>query len=121
MSRRPDHFELAVADFDHVVIIDVLVGLRDRPVHRSSHPRGTHPGGRELFDRKSMLREKYARLGTIVRRHLAELDHPACTLGFEAMNVSHGMAATANLAGRAEVIDMMMRRDDRIEILDLNV
>src|SRR5258708_21854982 len=121
MSRRPDDFELAVADFDHVVIIDVLVGLRDRPVHRGAHPCGAHPGRRELFDRKSVLGEKYARLRPIVRRHLAELDHPAGALGFETVNMSDGMTAAANLARRAEVIDVMMGRYDRIAILDLDI
>src|SRR5579862_2362728 len=98
MPRRPDHLELAIADFDDVVIVDVLVGLRDRTVHRSSHPGRTHPGRRELLDRKSVLGEKYARLGTVMRRHLAELDHPARALGFEAMDMCRGMTAPANLA-----------------------
>ena len=51
---------------------------------------------------------------------VAELDHPARALGLEPMNMRHRMAAATNLAGRAEVIDMMMGRDDRIEIFDLD-
>src|ERR1700719_2929492 len=98
MPRRPDHFKLTVADFDDVVIVDVFVGLRDRPVHRSSHPCRAHPSRRELFDRKSVLGEKRARLGTIVRTHLAKLDHPACALGFQSMDMCSGMTAPANLA-----------------------
>src|SRR5580692_10820165 len=98
MPGRPDHFKLTVADFDHVVIVDVLVGLCDRPVHRSSHPSRAHPDWRELFDRKSVLGKERARLGTIVRTHLAELDHPARALGFEAMDMCRGMTAPANLA-----------------------
>src|ERR1700675_54444 len=98
MPRRPDYFQLAIADFDHVVIVDVVVGLRDRPVHRSSHPCRTHPGGRELSDRKSVPGKKRARFGTIVRTHLAELAHPARALGFQAMDMRRGMTAPANLA-----------------------
>src|SRR5208282_6662822 len=44
----------------------------------------------------------------------------AGALGFEAMNVRRRMTAAANLARRAEMIDMVMRGDDRIEILDLD-
>src|SRR5580658_7841698 len=121
MPRRPDYFELAVADFDHVVIVDVLVGLCDRPVHRGPHPRRAHPGWRELFDRKSVLGKKRARFGTIVRAHPAELDHPARALSFEAMDVRRRVTAASNLAGRAEVIDVMMGRDDRVEVLDLDI
>ena len=67
-----------------------------------------------------MFGEKRARLGPVVRRHFAELDHAARALGFEPMNMRDGVTAPANLAGSAEVIDMMMGRDDRIEILDLD-
>src|ERR1700722_11120789 len=98
MPGRPDYFELAIADFDYVVIVDVFVGLRDRPVHRSSHPCRTHSGRRELLDRKPVLGKKRARLGTIARTHLAELDHPARALGFQAMDMCRGMTAPANLA-----------------------
>src|ERR1700684_156964 len=120
MAWRPDHFELAVTDFDHVMIIDVLVGLRDRPVHRCAHPRGTHSGWIELLDRKSVASKERARFGTVVRRHLAELDHAARALGLEPMNVRNRMTAATNLAGRAEVINMMMRCDDRVEIFNLD-
>src|SRR5271170_5252243 len=101
MPRRPDYFQLAVADFDHVVIVDVFVRLRHRSVHRSAHPGRADPARRELLDRKSVLGKKRARLGTIVRTHPAELDHPARALGFEAMDMRCGMAAPANLAGSA--------------------
>src|SRR5271167_602756 len=110
MARRPNHFELAVADFDHVMIIDVLVGLRDRPVHRCTHPRGAHPGWIELLDRKSVARKERARFGAVVRRHLAEFDHAARTLGLEPMNVRNRVTAATDLTRRAEVINMMMRR-----------
>src|SRR5208283_5148578 len=120
MARRPDNFQLAVADFDHVMIVDVLVGLRDRVEHRSAHPHGAHAGWIELLDRKSVAGKKRARFGTVVRRHLAELDHAARTLGLEPMNVRDGVTAATNLAGRAKVINMMMRRNDRIEIFNLD-
>src|SRR5271156_2725662 len=120
MSRRPDNFELAVADFDHVMIVDVLVGLRDRAVHRCAHPRGAHAGWIELLDRKSVAGKERARFGTVVRCHLAELYHAACALGLEPMNVRNRVTAATNLAGRAEVINMMMRRDDCVEIFDLD-
>src|ERR1700735_1195878 len=120
MARRPDHFELAVANFYHVVIVDVLVGLRDRRVHRGAHPGGAHAGWIELLDRKSVARKERARFGTVVRRHLAEFDHAARALGLEPMNVRNRVTAATNLAGSAEVINMMMRRDDRGEIFDLD-
>src|SRR5580704_75761 len=120
MAGCPDNFELSVADFDHVMIVDVLVGLRDRPVHRCAHPRGAHSGWIELLDRKSVAGKKCARFGTVVRRHLAELDHAARALGLEPMNMRNRVTAATNLAGRAEVINMMMGRDDRVEIFDLD-
>src|SRR5579864_2964285 len=113
MPRRPDYLKLPIANFDHVVIVDVLVGLSDRTVHRGAHPRRTHPGRRELLDRKSVARKERSRLGTIVRTHFPELDHPARALRLESMDMRDRMTPSANLARRAEVIDMVMRRDQR--------
>src|SRR6266481_8586948 len=120
MARRPDDFEFAIPDFDHIVIIDELVGIGNRTVHRGSHPRRSHPGWRELLNRKSVARKERSRFGTIVWAHFPELDHPARALSLEAMDVRDRMTAPANLARRAEVIDMVMRRDQRVEILDLD-
>src|SRR5580693_3423128 len=120
MARRPDHFELAVANFYHVMIVDVLVGLRDRRVHRCAHPRGAHTGWIELLDRKSVPGEERARLGAVVRRHLAEFDHAARARGLEPMNLRDRVTAATNLAVRAEVINMMMRRHDRVEMFNLD-
>ena len=120
MPRRPNHFQFAIADFDHVAVIDVLVGIGDRPIHRGAHPRRTHPGWSELFDGKTMALKEGARLGTVGHAHPAELDHTAGALGLETKNMRRRVTAAPNLAGRAEMIDVMMGRDDRVEILDLD-
>ena len=66
-----------------------------------------------------MALEKRPRLGPLDHRALlAEEQHPVGALDFEFVQIRLGVAAAANLARRAEVIDMMMGPDEKLEILE---
>src|SRR6266478_5201843 len=63
VARRPDDLKFAIAHRNHIAVRQILIRLRQRGVHSSTHPGRPHSLDGVLVDWKPMSHKELACLG----------------------------------------------------------
>src|SRR6266404_5749309 len=116
VAGRPDNLQLAIANRDNIAIVKVLIRLRNRAIHRRSHPRRSHPFEWKFVDWKTVSLEKSLRFGT--RRRRTHGQHPSDPFCFKLMQQCGGVATLFDYRGSAEMIDVMMRSNQQVQVFE---